>query len=71
MRLNYRIMDIEDTDIVVNLRNAIHVRNNYIYQNFITREEHMRYYHTQIETGHIIQYVMIIPDTKKVIGRVF
>lgn len=71
MRLNYRIMDIEDTDIVVNLRNANHVRNNYIYQNFITREEHMRYYHTQIETGHIIQYVMIIPDTKKVIGCVF
>lgn len=71
IRLNYRTMDLNDTDTVVNLRNANHVRNNYIYQKPITREDHINYFHTQIETGHIIQYVIMIPDTKKVIGCVF
>ena len=63
-RLCYRIMDLDDTYTVVKLRNANHVRDNYIYQKPITVEEHINYYHTQIETGHIIQYVML---TKKLI----
>ena len=70
-RLKYRLMELNDTDTVINLRNANHVRDNYIYQKPITAEEHINYYHTQIETGHIIQYVMIIPDINKVIGCVF
>ena len=70
-RLMYRLIELDDTDTVVSLRNANHVRNNYIYQKPITAEEHINYYHTQIETGHIIQYVMIIPDINKVIGCVF
>lgn len=70
-RLKYRLMELNDTDTVINLRNANHVRNNYIYQKPITVDEHIKYYHTQIETGHIIQYVMIIPNNNKVIGCVF
>lgn len=70
-KLYYRIMDLNDTEKVVKLRNANHVRDNYIYQKPITVEEHINYYHTQIETGHIIQYVMIIPDTNKIVGCVF
>ena len=70
-RIYYRVMELNDTYTVVKLRNANHVRDNYIYQKPITAEEHINYYHTQIETGHIIQYVMIIPDINKVIGCVF
>ena len=70
-RLKYRLMELNDTDTVINLRNANHVRDNYIYQKPITVEEHINYYHTEIETGHIIQYVMVIPDNNKVIGCVF
>lgn len=70
-QLNYRIMNLNDTDTVVNLRNANHVRDNYIYQKPITKEEHIHYYHTKIETGHIIQYVMMTPVNNKVIGCVF
>lgn len=69
-RIYYRVMELNDTYTVVKLRNANHVRDNYIYQKPITAEEHINYYHTQIETGHIIQYVMIIPDINKVIGCV-
>ena len=69
-RLKYRLMELNDTDTVINLRNANHVRDNYIYQKPITVEEHINYYHTQIETGHIIQYVMMIPDTNKVIVHI-
>ena len=70
-RLCYRIMDLDDTYTVVKLRNANHVRDNYIYQKPITVEEHINYYHTQIETGHIIQYVMLTKKTNKIIGCVF
>ena len=70
-KLYYPIMDLNDKEKVVKLRNANNVRENYIYQKPITVEEHINYYHTQIETGHIIQYVMMIPDINKVIGCVF
>ena len=70
-RLMYRLIELDDTDTVVSLRNANHVRNNYIYQKPITAEEHINYYHTQIETGHIIQYVMLAQKTNKIIGCVF
>ena len=70
-RLYYRIMDLNDTYIVVKLRNANHVRDNYIYQKPITIEEHINYYHTQIETGNIVQYIMLTRKTNKIIGCVF
>ena len=70
-RLCYRIMNLDDTYTVVKLRNANHVRDNYIYQKPITVEEHINYYHTQIETGHIIQYVMLTRKTNIIIGCVF
>ena len=70
-RLKYRLMELNDTDTVVRLRNANHVRDNYIYQKPITVEEHINYYHTQIETGHIIQYVMLTRKTNIIIGCVF
>lgn len=56
--IDYYIMTRDDVETVVNLRNARHVRDNYIYQKPITISEHNEYYKTKIETGEIVQYIM-------------
>ncbi|MDO4188917.1 MAG: GNAT family protein [Lachnospiraceae bacterium] len=70
-KLQYCIMTMDDTEIVVNLRNAEHVRNNYIYQKPITVEEHTNYFRTKIETGQILQYIMKEANTGDAIGCAF
>lgn len=66
--ISYKSMKIEDTETVLRLRNSDHVRENFIYQKIITKEQHIEYYNNQILTGRIIQYVMTEKQTGNAIG---
>lgn len=69
--LCYRLMTKDDAEAVVRLRNAEHVRKNYIYQKQITVEEHNNYFNTKIETGIVVQYIMKEKNEDKAIGCTF
>ena len=69
-QVSLRPMEIADTDRVVNWRNQEWVRRNFIYQELFTKEGHLSWIHTQVEPGHVVQFVICLPDGREV-GSVY
>ena len=69
--LIFRPMDREDTDLVLKWRNSDAVRRNFLYQKEITREQHLLRFDQEIETGEIIQFVILEKNNKRPIGSVY
>lgn len=65
-----RPMEITDTEKIVNWRNQDWVRRNFIYQEPFTIEGHMHWIRTQVETGHVIQFIICLTDGRD-IGSVY
>lgn len=66
-----RYMTIEDTDMVVRWRNTQVVRDNFIYQKEVTRQDHLNWFHNKIETGKVIQFVICDNVTDKPLGSIY
>ncbi len=60
-----------DTDNILKWRNSNDVRNNFIYQPLITREEHLSWLIEKVATGKVLQFIMIEKNSKKEIGSVY
>ena len=56
-RLRLRRMTIDDSEMIVRWRNQEWVRRNYVYRREFTLEGQIAYYHTQIETGKVVQLI--------------
>lgn len=65
-----RPMESGDTERIVNWRNREWVRRNFIYQDLFTIEGHMHWVHTQVETGHVVQFIICLSDGRE-IGSVY
>lgn len=65
-----RPMEITDTEKIVNWRNQDWVCRNFIYQEPFTVEGHMHWIRTQVETGHVIQFIICLTDGRD-IGSVY
>ncbi len=65
-----RPMTAEDTDKIVAWRNKDFVRRNFIYQELFTKEGHLAWVKGQVETGHVVQFVICLPDGRE-IGSVY
>lgn len=63
-------MEKSDTERIVNWRNQDFVRKNFIYQDLFTKEGHLSWIRTQVETGHVVQFVICLPDGRE-IGSVY
>lgn len=63
-------MEITDTEKIVNWRNQDWVCRNFIYQEPFTVEGHMHWIRTQVETGHVIQFIICLTDGRD-IGSVY
>jgi UDP-4-amino-4,6-dideoxy-N-acetyl-beta-L-altrosamine N-acetyltransferase len=60
-----------DTELVLKWRNAAMVRNFFIYQKEITKEEHLNWLKTKVATGKVVQFVIVDPKNDKPFGSVY
>lgn len=65
-----RLMTAADTRKIVTWRNKDFVRRNFIYQEPFTEEGHLDWIHSQVETGHVVQFVICLADGRE-IGSVY
>ena len=70
-RIILRLMTIEDTDLIIKWRNSERVYKNFIYQKPFTREGHLHWIHTMIDTGEAIQFIICEKETNRPIGSVY
>lgn len=65
-----RPMEISDTERIVNWRNQEFVRKNFIYQDLFTKEGHLSWIRTQVEPGHVVQFIICLQGGRE-IGSVY
>ena len=70
-RLLLRPITIEDTDLVLSMRNADYVRDNFFYRIPITREQHEDYFYNKCEKGLVFQFLVYVKDSLEPIGCVY
>ena len=63
-------MGINDTERIVNWRNQDFVRKNFVYQDLFTKEGHLSWIRTQVEPGHVVQFIICLSDGRE-IGSVY
>lgn len=68
--IRLRPITIDDTDQIVAWRNQDFIRRNFIYQELFTREGHLSWLHNQVETGHVVQFIICLTDGRE-IGSVY
>ncbi len=66
-----RAMTEEDTDDIIRWRNHPAVRKNFIYQKLFTRESHLNWLHSVVETGKAVQFVIVDKQSGKSVGSVY
>lgn len=66
-----RQMKVNDTDKIIEWRNKERVRRNFIYQKPFTVEGHLNWIRTQIETGHVVQFIICEKEFGRDIGSVY
>lgn len=64
-------MEIGDTDHIVAWRNNPRVRNNFIYQKPFTAQGHLQWLRTQVETGHVVQFIICEKSSGRPVGSVY
>lgn len=64
-RLLLRPITEEDTDMVLEWRNASYVRDNFFYRIPITKEEHLSWVHDKCEKGIVFQFVVYVIEEGK------
>lgn len=66
-----RPMEIGDTDHIVAWRNHPRVRGNFIYQKPFTVQGHLQWIRTQVETGHVVQFIICEKASGRAVGSVY
>ncbi len=66
-----RQMQISDTDNIIAWRNNPRVRHNFIYQGLFTAEGHLNWIKTQVEPGHVVQFIICEKDSDRAVGSVY
>ena len=60
-----------DTDLIVKWRNTPSVVQNFIFRQTFTPEMHRNWLHTKVETGKVIQYIIVDNADGKSVGSVY
>jgi len=66
-----RLMTYEDTENIIKWRNSDSVRRNFIYQGLFTKESHENWIHTMVETGKVVQMIIMESKTDTPVGSVY
>ena len=66
-----RLMTYDDTPNIIKWRNSDSVRKNFIYQGVFTVESHENWICTMIETGKVVQMIIVETVTDRPVGSVY
>lgn len=66
-----RMMDKEDTPLIIKWRNAPHVVENFIYRKPLTEADHLSWIANKVEKGQVVQFVLGITETHEEIGSIY
>lgn len=66
-----RPIEEEDTDLIIQWRNKDFVRQNFIYQNDFTKEEHMSWYKNKVLTQEVYQFIIINKELDRPVGSIY
>ncbi len=66
-----RKMTVEDTDQVIAWRNAPHVMSQFIYRTPLTRETHLEWIRTKVDTGEVRQFIICVRENDRGIGSFY
>lgn len=66
-----RVMTEEDTDDIISWRNRPSVQKNFIYQEMFTREGHLKWLHSVVETGRAAQFIIVEKESQRAVGSVY
>lgn len=60
-----------DTELIVSWRNKERIRHNFIYQKPFTKEGHLNWLRTQVEPGHVVQFIICETISDRPVGSVY
>lgn len=66
-----RPMEEADAESIVIWRNKDWVRHNFLYQEPFTLEGQLNWLHTQVEPGHVAQFVICEKESGRAVGSVY
>lgn len=66
-----RPITTDDTDDVIRWRNSDNVKKYFIYQGDFTREGHLRWLEEKVNTGDVIQFMIIEKESDRAVGSVY
>lgn len=66
-----RPITVDDTDDVIRWRNSDSVKKFFIYQGDFTREGQLRWLEEKVNTGNVIQFMIIEKESDKAVGSVY
>lgn len=70
-RIYLRLMTRDDTENIIKWRNNDVVRSQFIYQKLFTKESHEKWIETMIDTGKVVQMVIMLVEGDRPIGSVY
>jgi UDP-4-amino-4,6-dideoxy-N-acetyl-beta-L-altrosamine N-acetyltransferase len=70
-RIYLRLMTLEDTEDIIRWRNSDRVKSNFIYQRPFTKEGHLKWIETMINTGEAIQFMICLKENNRSLGSVY
>lgn len=66
-----RLMTYDDTANIIKWRNSDSVRKNFIYRGLFTVESHENWIKTMVETGKVVQMMIVESATEMPVGSVY
>ncbi|MDF2557706.1 MAG: pseudaminic acid biosynthesis N-acetyl transferase [Bacillales bacterium] len=66
-----RPIEMSDTEDVLRWRNNSEVRKNFVYQELLTKEDHISWMQNMVETKKVVQFIIVDKDTNQSVGSVF
>ena len=70
-KLYARPITDDDTDMVVGWRNNPRVVNNFLHREKVTREDHLNWLRTKVDTGLVEQFVLVETASGRSVGCVY
>ena len=70
-KVKLRPICISDTELIIKWRNTPSVRKNFIFRETFTKEMHMEWLKSKVDTGEVVQYIVIETKSDIPVGSVY
>ena len=70
-KIKLRPLQEADTELIVKWRNSDQVKENFIFQDLLTPEQHQWWFTNRVQTGQVAQFIIISIETGRPVGSVY